>query len=228
MARAGDPRTSPSHPTGQQPRGICARGSFVARDPSCHGDPARPSGRGRPTSVGRIQTVVEGRPMASPDKVAAVAELKERFSSAAGVVLTEYRGLSVPALQELRRALGEDATYRVSKNTLTKIAAKEAGVDGIDELLSGPTAIAFIEGDPVNVAKGLRDVAKDNPALEIKGGVLDGKVLSIDEVKKLASLESREVLLGKLASGLKAAQTKAAGTFVAPLSKAARLQAALV
>ena len=166
--------------------------------------------------------------MASPDKVAAVAELKERFSSAAGVVLTEYRGLSVPALQELRRALGEDATYRVSKNTLTKIAAKEAGVDGIDELLSGPTAIAFIEGDPVNVAKGLRDVAKDNPALEIKGGVLDGKVLSIDEVKKLASLESREVLLGKLASGLKAAQTKAAGTFVAPLSKAARLQAALV
>src|SRR5699024_5343554 len=107
-------------------------------------------------------------------------------------------------------ALGADATYRVSKNTLTKIAAKEAGVEGIDELLSGPTAIAFIEGDAVNVAKGLRDVAKDNPALGIKGGVLDGKVLTIDEVKKLADLESREVLLGKLAGGLKSVQTKAA------------------
>lgn len=166
--------------------------------------------------------------MASPDKVAAVAELKERFSSAAGVVLTEYRGLSVPALQELRRALGEDATYRVSKNTLTKIAAKEAGVEGIDDLLSGPTAIAFIEGDPVNVAKGLRDAAKDNEQLQIKGGVLDGKILTVDEVKKLASLESREVLLGKLAGGMKAVQSKAAAVFVAPLSKAARLQAALV
>lgn len=166
--------------------------------------------------------------MASPDKVDAVAELKEKFSKASGVVLTEYRGLPVSALKDLRRALGEDATYRVSKNTLTRVAAHEAGVEGLDELLTGPTAIAFINGDPVNVAKGLRNFAKDNPLLEIKGGVLDGKVLTTDEVKKLADLESREVLLAKLAGAFVATQSKAAAVLAAPLSKFARLQAALI
>ncbi len=166
--------------------------------------------------------------MASPDKVAAVAELKEKFSQASGVVLTEYRGLSVAALKDLRRSLGEDANYRVSKNTLTRVAAHEAGVEGLDELLTGPTAITFINGDPVTVAKGLRNFAKDNPLLEIKGGVLDGKVLTIDEVKKLADLESREVLLAKLAGAFVATQSKAAAVLAAPLSKAARLQAALI
>lgn len=166
--------------------------------------------------------------MASPDKVAAVAELKEKFSQASGVVLTEYRGLSVSALKDLRRSLGGDANYRVSKNTLTRVAAHEAGVEGLDELLTGPTAITFINGDPVNVAKGLRDFAKDNPLLEIKGGVLDGNVLTADEIKKLADLESREVLLAKLAGAFIATQSKAAAVLLAPLSKAARLQAALV
>ena len=141
--------------------------------------------------------------MASPDKVAAVAELTSRFTSSNGAVLTEYRGLSVKALKELRRTLGDDATYAVSKNTLTTIAAREAGVAGVEEHLVGPTAIAFIDGDPVAVAKGLRDFARAHPFLVIKGGVLDGKSLSSDEVRKLADLESREVLLAKVAGGMK-------------------------
>ena len=140
--------------------------------------------------------------MARPDKAAAVTELAEKFSSSQGAVLTEYRGLTVKALKELRRNLGDDATYAVSKNTLTTIAAREAGVEGVEEHLVGPTAIAFIEGDPVTVAKGLRDFARQNPLLVIKGGVLDGKSLSADEVKQLADLESREVLLAKVAGGM--------------------------
>ena len=122
--------------------------------------------------------------MARPDKAAAVAELSEKFTSSAGIVLTEYRGLTVKALKDLRRSLGDDATYAVSKNTLTTIAAREAGVEGIEEHLVGPTAIAFIDGDPVVVAKGLRDFARTNPLLVIKGGVLDGKFLDSDEVKQ--------------------------------------------
>jgi large subunit ribosomal protein L10 len=165
--------------------------------------------------------------MARPDKVAAVAELSERFSSSAGVVLTEYRGLSVKALRELRRSLGENATYAVSKNTLTTIAAREAGVDGIEAHLVGPTAIAFIKGDPVIVAKGLRDFGRTNPLLVIKGGVLDGKVMTREEVGRLADLESREVLLAKVAGGMKGILQQAISLVVAPLSQAARLFAAL-
>jgi len=165
--------------------------------------------------------------MARPDKAAAVAELTERFSNAGGAVLTEYRGLTVKALKELRRSLGEDATYAVSKNTLTTIAARQAGVQGIDDLLVGPTAIAFIDGDPVVVAKGLRDFARNNPQLVIKGGVLDGKPLTPDEVRKLADLESREVLLGKAAGAMKGVLAQAVSLFAAPLSQAARLVAAL-
>jgi large subunit ribosomal protein L10 len=165
--------------------------------------------------------------MARPDKVAAVAELSKRFSSAAGVVLTEYRGLSVKALGELRRSLGENATYAVSKNTLTTIAAREAGVDGIEPQLVGPTAIAFIQGDPVAVAKGLRDFGRTNPLLVIKGGVLEGKVMSPDEVRRLADLESREVLLSKVAGGMQGILQQAISLVAAPLSQAARLFAAL-
>jgi large subunit ribosomal protein L10 len=142
-------------------------------------------------------------------------------------VLTEYRGLTVKALKDLRRALGENATYAVSKNTLTTIAAREAGVPGIEEHLVGPTAIAFIDGDPVIVAKGLRDFARLNPLLVIKGGVLDGKFLSPDEVRKLADLESREVLLAKVAGGMKGVLQQAVSLVSAPLSQAARLFAAL-
>ena len=165
--------------------------------------------------------------MARSDKVAAVAELADRFSNSAGVVLTEYRGLSVKALIQLRRSLGDDASYAVSKNTLTTIAAREAGLDAIEEQLIGPTAIAFINGDPVVVAKGLRDFARTNPQLVIKGGVLDGKFMTPDEVRKLADLESREVLLAKVAGALQGVLQQAVSLVAAPLSQAARLFAAL-
>jgi len=165
--------------------------------------------------------------MARPDKAAAVAELADEFRSSNGAVLTEYRGLTVAQLKQLRVSLGDDVNYAVVKNTLTKIAAKDAGVDSFDALLEGPSAIAFIKGDPVVAAKGLRDFAKANPLLVIKGGVLDGKALGSDEISKLADLESREVLLAKLAGAMKAAPQQAVSLFAAPLSQAARLFAAL-
>ena len=165
--------------------------------------------------------------MARPDKAAAVAELVESFQDSAGAVLTEYRGLTVKQLQELRRALGENANYAVVKNTLTKIAAGEAGVEGFDDLLTGPTAIAFINGDVVEAAKGLRDFAKANPSLVIKGGVLEGKPLDATEIAKLADLESREVLLAKIAGGMLASLSQAAALLNAPVSQAARLAGAL-
>ena len=165
--------------------------------------------------------------MARPDKEAAVAELAGEFRESNGAVLTEYRGLTVKQLQELRHSLGENARYAVAKNTLTKLAAKQADIEFPEELLTGPTAIAFITGDVVLAAKGLRDFAKENKTLVIKGGFLDGKVLAPDEIKKLADLESREVLLAKLAGGMKASIAGAAGLFNAPLAQAARLFAAL-
>ena len=165
--------------------------------------------------------------MARPDKAAAVAELTDEFRSSNGAVLTEYRGLTVAQLKQLRVSLGDDVNYAVVKNTLTKIAAKDAGVESFDSLLEGPSAIAFIKGDAVVAAKGLRDFAKANPLLVIKGGVLDGKPLSSDEISKLADLESREVLLAKLAGAMKAAPQQAVSLFAAPLSQAARLFAAL-
>ena len=160
--------------------------------------------------------------MARPDKAAAVAELTDRFRGSNAGVLTEYRGLTVAQLKELRRSLGQNATYAVVKNTLTTIAAKEAGVDAFDGQLIGPSAIAFITGDPVVAAKGLRDFAKANPQLVIKGGFMEGKTLSPSEITRLADLESREVLLAKLAGAMKASLNNAAYLFAAPLSKAAR------
>jgi large subunit ribosomal protein L10 len=165
--------------------------------------------------------------MARPDKAAAVAELTDAFRDSSAAVLTEYRGLTVAQLKELRRSLAGNATYAVVKNTLTKIAAKQAGVDTLDPLLEGPSAIAFITGDAVEVAKSLRDFGRNHPLLVVKGGVLDGKALSADEVRKLADLESREVLLAKLAGAMKASLSQAVGLFAAPLSQAARLLAAL-
>ena len=165
--------------------------------------------------------------MARADKVAAVAEIVDSFNESAGSVLTEYRGLSVKQLRDLRRALGENANYAVVKNTLTKLAAKEAGIDGFDDLLTGPTAIAFINGDVVEAAKGLRDFAKANPALVIKGGVLDGNMLDAKEIAKLADLESREVLMGKLAGAMLASLSQAVYLLNAPLAQAARLAGAL-
>ena len=141
--------------------------------------------------------------MARPDKASAVAELTEDFRTATATVLTEYRGLSVTSMKELRRALGEKTKYSVVKNTLTKIAAKDAGVDLSPDLLVGPSAVAFIKGDPIDAAKSLRDFAKENPFLVIKGGIYEGKFITTAEVMKLADLESREVLLAKLAGAMK-------------------------
>ena len=159
--------------------------------------------------------------MARPDKAAAVAELTEQASASSNAaVLTEYRGLTVAQLKTLRRALGGNANYAVVKNTLTAIAAKEAGLEGLDDALAGPSAIAFVTGDPVEAAKGLRDFAKANPALVIKGGVLDGRALTAADITKLADLESREVLLAKAAGAMKAKLYQAAYLFTAPASQA--------
>ena len=165
--------------------------------------------------------------MATPQKAAAIAELTEKFRSSGAAVLTEYRGLTVSQLTELRTTMREHATYAVVKNTLTKRAADAAGIEGLDEHLVGPTAIAFVTGDPVEAAKGLRDFAKANPALVIKAGVLDGKPLTPEEITRLADLESREVLLAKLAGAMKANLSKAVYLFAAPLSQTARVVDAL-
>jgi len=165
--------------------------------------------------------------MARADKAAAVAQITEEFRASSATVLTEYRGLSVGQLKQLRRSLGKDTTYAVVKNTLTKIAAKDAGVVGFDDLLVGPTAIAFIKGDAIDAAKGIDTFAKENPMLVIKGGMMDGKILSADDIKKLAKLESREVLLSRIAGAANATLAKAAALFQAPLSQAARTIAAL-
>jgi large subunit ribosomal protein L10 len=161
------------------------------------------------------------------DKANAVAELTEHFRTSTATVLTEYRGLTVTQLKALRRSLGGQTTYAVTKNTLAKRAAADAGITGLDDLFSGPTALAFVTGDVVEAAKGLREFAKSNPLLIIKGGVFEGKPLSAAEVGKLADLESREVLLAKLAGAMKANLSKAAATFQAPVAQMARLLAAL-
>jgi large subunit ribosomal protein L10 len=160
--------------------------------------------------------------MAKPDKSEAVAELSDAFRTSTAAVLTEYRGLTVAQLKTLRRSLGPTTTYAVVKNTLTKIAARDAGVEGVDHLLAGPSAIAFVKGDPVEAAKGLRDFAKTHPLLIIKGAVMDGRLLSPADVTKLADLESREVLLSKMAGALKGSLSQAVSLFAAPLSQAAR------
>ena len=165
--------------------------------------------------------------MARPNKANAVAELADHFRTSNAAVLTEYRGLTVAQLKTLRRTLGSTVTYAVVKNTLTKIAAKEAGVSGFDDLLAGPSAIAFVQGDAVDAAKTIRNFSKDNPALIIKGGIMDGQPLTAADIQKLADLESREVLLSKLAGAMKAKQSQAAALFAAPLSKTARALGAL-
>ena len=151
--------------------------------------------------------------MARPDKEKAVAELTEDFRTATATILTEYRGLSVTSMKQLRRALGESTKYSVVKNTLTKIAAKDAGVDLSPDLLVGPSAVAFIKGDAIDAAKSLRDFAKENPFLVIKGGIYEGKAVTKEELMQLANLESREVLLAKLAGAMKGSLAKAARVF---------------
>ena len=165
--------------------------------------------------------------MAREDKAAAIDELKTQFESSGAVVLTEYRGLTVAQLKNLRRALGEDATYAVAKNTLVKLAANQAGIEAMDEILTGPNALTFIKGDVAAVAKGLKNFAKDNPLLVVKGGVMEGKFLDAKQVGALADLESREVYLAKLAGAMKGNMSKAAGLFAAPAQTAARALGAL-
>jgi len=165
--------------------------------------------------------------MARADKVAAVAELTESFRQSNAAVLTEYRGLTVAELKELRRALAADARYAIVKNTLTKLAVREAGVAELEALLEGPSAIAFVTGDPINVAKGIRDFARTHPALVVKGGLFDGQPMTADELRKLADLESREVLLAKLAGAMQASLQQAVSLIAAPLSQAARALGAL-
>ncbi|OBI80467.1 50S ribosomal protein L10 [Mycobacterium asiaticum] len=165
--------------------------------------------------------------MARADKAAAVADIAEQFKEATATLITEYRGLTVANLAELRRSLGGAATYSVAKNTLVKRAASEAGVEGLDELFAGPTAIAFVSGEPVDAAKAIKTFAKDHKALVIKGGYMDGRALTVAEVERIADLESREVLLAKLAGAMKGNLAKAAGLFNAPASQVARLAAAL-
>lgn len=166
--------------------------------------------------------------MARPEKVAVVEDIAERFRGSSASVVTEYRGLTMAQLTTLRRSLGDTATYRVAKNTLVKRAAQDAGVEGLDELLVGPTAIAFITGEIVDAAKALREFSKTNQALVIKGGFMDGRPLTVAEVNQLADLESREVLLAKLAGAMKANLSKAAALFAAPASQVARMTQALV
>jgi large subunit ribosomal protein L10 len=165
--------------------------------------------------------------MARADKATAVADIAEQFKESTATVVTEYRGLTVANLADLRKSLGASATYSVAKNTLVKRAASAAGVQGLDDLFTGPTAIAFIQGEPVDAAKAIKTFAKDNKALIIKGGYMDGKALSVDEVNRIADLESREVLLAKLAGAMKAKTSQAAALFAAPASQVARLVFAL-
>ena len=161
------------------------------------------------------------------DKATAVAEIAEQFREATATVITDYRGLTVSNLAELRRSLGGSATYSVAKNTLIKRAASDAGIEGLDELFVGPTAIAFVKGEAVDAAKAIKTFAKDHKALVIKGGYMDGHPLTVAEVERIADLESREVLLATLAGAMKANLAKAAGLFNAPASQVARLVAAL-
>src|SRR3712207_7658391 len=161
--------------------------------------------------------------MPTQAKAAVIDEITERFQNSSAAVLTEYRGLTVAQLTELRRSLGAGSSYAVVKNTLTKRAADEVGFSELGSLLNGPTAIAFIEGDPVEAAKAIRDFARANPLLVVKGGVVEGRTVDAGEVTRLADVDSREVLLAKLAGAMKGNLTKAAGLFQAPLSQMARL-----
>ena len=165
--------------------------------------------------------------MPTQAKAAVIEEITERFNNSSAAVLTEYRGLTVAQLTQLRRSLGAGSSYAVVKNTLTKRAADAVGHPDLAPLLTGPTAIAFIDGDPVEAAKAIRDFAKANPLLVVKGGVVEGRTVDAAEVTRLADVESREVLLAKLAGAMKGNLTKAAGLFQAPLSQVARLAAAL-
>jgi large subunit ribosomal protein L10 len=172
-------------------------------------------------------TLTEEVCMGRAEKATAVTDIAERFKASTATLITEYRGLTVANLAQLRRSLGQAATYSVAKNTLVKRAASEAGIEGLDELFVGPTAIAFVSGEPVDAAKAIKTFAREHKTLVIKGGYMDGHPLTVAEVERIADLESREVLLAKLAGAMKGNLAKAAGLFNAPAAQVARLAAAL-
>ena len=166
--------------------------------------------------------------MPNASNVAEVEAIKGRLEGSVAALLTEYRGLKVAELGELRASLrGSSTEYRVLKNTLTSIAVREAGYEDLVALLQGPTAVAFVHGDPVQAAKDLAEFARTQPALIVKGGVMDGKVLGAAEVRLLATLESREVLLARLAGLLQASAQQTVSLLVAPLRQVATMTAAL-
>ena len=165
--------------------------------------------------------------MANPKNEQELKVLKEKFEAASSIVLTEYRGLTVGQLQELRGELGFDVEYHVAKNTLIKIVANEQGIEGLDDLLVGPTAIAFIKGEAVDAAKVMKKFNKDHDAFVIKGGYMDGKAIDAAQVDAIAEMDNRETTLAKLAGAFEGSLAKAAGLFQAPASKTARLVAAL-
>ena len=165
--------------------------------------------------------------MANPKNTASLEELKARFEQAQSTLLTEYRGLSVAETTELRRALGSEVTYSVAKNTMIKLAAREAGIELDESLLTGPTAIAFVHGEAVDAAKAMKDFSKDHKNFVIKGGYMDGATIDAAQVEAIAELDNRETTLAKLAGAMQGSLAKAAGLFNAPASQVARLAAAL-
>ena len=165
--------------------------------------------------------------MANPKNIASLEDLKVKMAEADSLVITEYRGLTVGQLADLRNRLGFDVQYSVAKNTLLKLAAKDAGIEGLDDLLTGPTAVAFIKGEVVDAAQVMKKFADENKLFVLKGGYLDGKALSADDVKAVAELDNRETTLAKLAGAMKGSLAKAAAVFNAPATKAARLAVAL-
>lgn len=165
--------------------------------------------------------------MANPKNTASLEELKARFEQAQSTLLTEYRGLSVAETTELRRALGSDVTYSVAKNTMIKLATREAGIELDESLLTGPTAIAFVNGEAVDAAKAMKDFGKDHKNFVIKGGYMDGATIDAAQVEAIAELDNRETTLAKLAGAMQGSLAKAAGLFNAPASQVARLAAAL-
>jgi large subunit ribosomal protein L10 len=165
--------------------------------------------------------------MPSTEKIEKVAALKERIQGSQALILTEYRGLSVHDATELRRSLADQARFAVAKNTLLLRAATEAGLQGLEDLLKGPTAVAFVQGDVVATAKRLAEAARKVPALVIKGAFVEGKVLTAEEARALADLESREVMLSKVAGMLKSEMSRAASMFQALQSRFVGLMEAL-
>jgi large subunit ribosomal protein L10 len=160
--------------------------------------------------------------------VAEVEAIKGRLQEVSAALLTEYRGLKVKELGELRASLrGSGTEYKVLKNTLTAIAAREAGFEELESLLRGPTAVAFVRGDPVQAAKDLADFARSHPSLVLKGGVMDGRVLDAAAVRQLATMESRDVLLGRMAGMLAGSLQQTVNLLAAPLRQVATMTAAL-